>query len=118
MENFRAKKQASLDRLLLRDIKSTKRQKTSAIDDKETKLLLDERAAYVDYLSRSLAGLIPSEVSNLEVFKQRAQEKIRRVVKKKNKGDAPGEERKDSEIDEDNENIFFSEEEEDDDVKF
>lgn len=103
---------------MLRDIKSSGRQKVSTIDEKETKLLLAERAAYVDYMSKSLAGILPSEVSDPEVFKKRAQEKVRRTVKKKKNAEGGPDDQKEADYDEDQEDIFFSDDEEDDDVDF
>lgn len=117
VESFRAKKMASVDSLLFKDVgEKSRRRSKEYVDDKEAKMLQEERQNYLKYLTASLSDYLPQEVIDQDVFNKKVHERARKTGRKKKQADGEGVEGNQDDEDDDNENIFFSDDEEEDDV--
>lgn len=114
VESFRAKRQAAIETILFKDagLKTRRRQK-EPVDDKEARMLKQEKNSYIGYLSKSLHDFLPAEITSQEVFLRKVHEKVRRVARRKKRED--GQEGSSKGEEDEDEDIFFSDEEEDDD---
>ena len=114
VESFRAKRQAAIETILFKDagLKTRRRQK-EPVDDKEARMLKQEKHSYIGYLSKSLHDFLPSEITSQETFLRKVHEKVRRMARRKKRED--GQEGSSKGEDDEDEDIFFSDEEEDDD---
>lgn len=114
VESFRAKRQATIETILFKEagVKAKKRLK-EPVDDKEAKMLKQEKHSYIGYLSKVLHDFLPAEITNQEVFLKKIHEKVRRVAKRKKRED--GQDASSKEDDDEEADIFFSDEESDDD---
>ncbi len=114
VESFRAKRQATIETILFRDAgQKARRRLKEPVDDKEAKMLKQEKQAYIGYLSKALHDFLPTEVTNPELFLKKLHEKVRRVARRKKRED--GQEGSSHGEDDEEEDIFFSDEESDDD---
>lgn len=124
VENFRAKRQSTVESILFKDIgvaqkKSARKQREGnssnisqsqeVFDSREQELLKEEQTRYVSYLADLFKDYFPGEVVSKEAFDCRAalkSRKTRRVSKK-----AQGERAEGSQSEE-SDNVFGSEDEE------
>ena len=110
---FRVKRQSSVENILYRDAGVRVKQKgKDNTEDRDSKLLRQERANHAQYVTRCYRSVLPEVLCEPEAFLKKIHEKVRKAQKKKKKEDGEESAR---EEDDDDEDLFGSNEESDDD---